>query len=114
MKFKRSAQVGEAIQREISAIIEREINDPRIGFITVTRVDCTPDLRYARVYVSILGDDKKIQENLNGLQSAKKFVRKLIGERIRLRYTPEIEFRLDQSIREGAKIDAIMKELNKS
>jgi len=114
MRFKRSLQVGEAIHREISAIIERELNDPRIGFATVTRVDCTPDLRYARVYVSILGDEKKGRESLRGFESAKKYIRKLIGERIRLKFTPEIEFVLDLSIKESVRIEQIMKELKKS
>jgi ribosome-binding factor A len=111
MGIKRSIRVGDLIRREVSFILEKELRDPRLGFVTVTGTDVTPDLRSARIYVSVLGDDDKVKENLKALKGAEKYVRYLIAERIRLKYVPEISFHIDQSQIYGERIDRILKEV---
>jgi ribosome-binding factor A len=94
----RSERVEGQLKKEISKILQEDLKDPRIGFVTITRIELTGDLRYARVYFSIMGDDLVKKEGLKGITSAKGFIRKLIAERINLRYVPELYFKLDDSI----------------
>ena len=108
---KRSVRVGDLITHEVSLIVEKELRDPRLGFITVTGTEVTPDLRHAKIYVSILGDENRVKENFKVLKKAECYVRHLIGERIRLKFVPEVTFCLDPSLREGAKIDRLLKEI---
>ncbi len=108
---KRSERVGDLISREVSLILDRELKDPRLGFVTITGTDVTDDLRFARVYVTILGDESQVQESLKGLKSAEGFVQHLIGERIRLKYVPKISFHIDDSDLRGARIDQLLKEV---
>ncbi|MEK6732057.1 MAG: 30S ribosome-binding factor RbfA [Candidatus Omnitrophota bacterium] len=94
----RSERVEGQLKKEISKILQEDIKDPRIGFVTITRIDITGDLRYARIYFSILGDDNAKEESLAGIKSSIGFIRKLIAERMNLRYVPEFYFKLDNSI----------------
>lgn len=94
----RSERVEGQLKKEISKILQEDLKDPRIGFVTITRIDLTGDLRYARVYFSILGDDAAKEESLKGIKSAIGFIRKLIAERMDLRYVPELYFKLDNSL----------------
>lgn len=94
----RSERVEGQLKKEISRILQEDLKDPRIGFVTITRIDLTGDLRYARIYFSILGDDDVKEESLKGIKSAIGFIRKLIAERMKLRYVPELYFKLDNSI----------------
>jgi len=112
MHFKRSSQVAEVIKREMSDIISNHIKDPRLGFITVTGVDLTDDLRYAKVFVSIFGEEDKRQESLKGLESAKGFIRREMGSRLRLRYCPDFSFKVDESIAYGDKIDRLLNQIS--
>ena len=107
----RTDRIADLIAREISLIIDRELKDPSIGFVTVTSAEVTADLRYADVYVSVFGDIDKREKSMEGLRRASGFVRSLIGQRIRTRYTPEIRFRLDNSILRGQEIDRLLKEI---
>jgi ribosome-binding factor A len=100
----RTQRVAEEMKREIANILKEDIKDPRVGFVTVTSVEVTPDFRYAKVFVSIFGDEREVNEALAGLEKASGFIRREIGQRIKLRYTPELTFRFDESIRHGAKI----------
>jgi ribosome-binding factor A len=109
----RTGRVGEQIKKEISSLIQTELKDPRIGFVTVTGVEVTGDLSLARVYLSILGSEEEKAETLKSLQRAKGFLRTELGRRIRLRLTPEIEFRFDSSIEYGSRIEALLHELNR-
>jgi len=109
----RTGRVGEQIKKEISSLIQMELKDPRIGFVTVTGVEVTGDLSLARVYLSILGSEEEKAETLKSLQRAKGFLRTELGRRIRLRLTPEIEFRFDSSIEYGSRIEALLHELNR-
>ncbi|CAM3893279.1 30S ribosome-binding factor RbfA [Cohnella lubricantis] len=109
----RVGRVGEQIKKEISTLIQTELKDPRIGFITVTGVDVTGDLSEARIYLSILGNEEQKEATLHALGRAKGFLRTELGRRMRLRHTPEIEFRFDSSIQYGSHIEALLQEINR-
>lgn len=99
----RTGRISEEVKREVSAIIRDDLKDPRLPpLISITSVDVTRDLRYARVYVSIMGNDEEKKNAIMGLKSAAGFIRREIGHRIQLRYTPEFLFELDNSIERGA------------
>ena len=105
MPSNRIGRINEEIQRELSAQIRR-LKDPRVsgtGMVSITRVDTTGDLRYARVYVSVL-DKSQETEVIKGLKSASGFLRRELGSALRLRYTPELQFSADDSIQYGAHI----------
>lgn len=94
----RIEKVQELIKQEVSQIILKELKDPRIGFVTVTQVDVTGDLRSAKIYVSLMGSEEQIKDCWDGLQKALGYIRREIGKRIRLRCTPELSFQLDKSL----------------
>lgn len=94
----RTDRVQKQLKKELSMIIQEELKDPRIGFVTISRIDLTGDLRYAKVYFSVIGDEKNQEASLEGIDSAAGYIRKLVGERLNLRYVPELSFRLDKSI----------------
>lgn len=98
MEGKRSEKVADLIQKEISQMLVKSIKDPRIGFVTITKVSVSEDCRFAKVYFSVVGTLAEKERSMKGLDSAKGFVRKELGRRIRLRYTPEILFQFDPSI----------------
>lgn len=110
-QFKRTDRLNEVIKKEIWELILREIKDPRIGFITLTRVVLSEDLRQAKVYVSIYGKEEEKKETCNGLKSASGFIRGELGKRLNLRYTPKIDFILDSSIEYGSHISQILDRL---
>ncbi|WP_449540051.1 30S ribosome-binding factor RbfA [Ferdinandcohnia sp. Marseille-Q9671] len=109
----RPNRVGEQMKKELGDIIGRKIKDPRIGFVTVTDVQVTGDLQQAKVFISVLGDEEQRQNTLKGLAKAKGFIRSEIGQRIRLRKTPEILFEFDESIDYGNRIETLLHEINK-
>jgi len=109
--FKRADRVAELIQAELSDILLKEIRDPRIGTLTVTGVKISDDLRVAKVFFVEMGQDTCSQETREGLKKATSFIRKELGRRLQLRYTPEIIFRADPSFAYGSRIDRILAEL---
>jgi len=109
--FKRSARVADLIQLEIADILHKEIKDPRIGSLTITDVNVSDDLRVAKVYFVEMAQDICNEEIQDGLECAKGFIRKELGRRLRLRYTPEVIFRHDHSFAYGSRIDHILAEL---
>lgn len=114
MSENRVRRVAEQIKKDLSQIIGKEIKDPRVSALTsITDVQLTKDLRYASIYVSIYGSDIEKEETLQTLARASGFIRSEIGRRIRLRYTPEINFFLDNSIEYGAHIENVLKSLKK-
>lgn len=113
MATQRPERVQEALRQEISNIVQYEIKDPRIGFITITRVELTRDLRFAKVYFSVLGDLKSKQKALRGLTSAKGYIKGLIPDRVKLRFMPEIVFKIDDSLENAAHIYDILNRLKK-
>ena len=107
----RFERIGEELKKEISHIISYELKNPNVtGLISVTKVHVTPDLKYAKVYVSIL-NSKNVSETLEGLKKSSGFIRSGIAKSINLRVTPELVFELDDSIEYGSKIDSILKEI---
>lgn len=113
MASERLNRVAEAIKKEVAQILQMELKDPRIGFVTVTRVKITPDLHHATVYFSVLDAKKSPEETETGLKSAQGFVRRLLGERLRLRVTPEVVFRADPSVAETIRISQLLSGLKK-
>ncbi|MFH1754034.1 MAG: 30S ribosome-binding factor RbfA [Candidatus Omnitrophota bacterium] len=109
----RPERVQEALRREISMIVQKEIKDPRLGFITVTKVEITKDLKNAYVYYSVLGKDKDANNAKHALQSAAGFIRKLVGDRISMRYVPAITFRQDKSLEHTKRIYEILDNIKK-
>lgn len=108
----RVGRVGEQIKKELSQIIQTELKDPRVGFLTITGVDVTNDLSQARVYLSVLGDEQQKEESLKAIMKASGFIRSELGRRIRLRHTPELLFKFDESIEYGGRIEALLRQLN--
>jgi ribosome-binding factor A len=109
----RKERLEELLRREISDIIRREVKDPRIGFVTVTDAEVTRDLSFAKVFVSVLGTEDEQQAALKGLNSATRFIRGEFGQRIKLRQVPEIQFRFDTSIQQGARIHELLQQIER-
>ncbi len=105
----RTDKVGHLIKEELGLLIERDYRTPEMGFMTVTKVSMSPDLRLARVYISIFGDTKTKERTLFLLNEAKKDIRRFIGGRVRLRFTPEIAFFLDDTMDYVANIEELLK-----
>jgi ribosome-binding factor A len=101
-------RVNEAVREVISARIAEGLNDPRIGFVTLTSVETSPDLRHARVYVSVLGDESQRAKTLAGLRSAHGLLQQAIGRELRMKRTPTLEFVFDESIDRGMRISKLL------
>ena len=109
----RAARVAKLIKTEVSEIIHEDVSDPRIGFISLTQVDLSPDLENAKIFVSILGDEQKKNETMHGLASATRFIRGKLGDVLEMRDVPKLSFELDTSLERGSKILNIMSKLEK-
>ncbi len=107
----RSQRLAEELKSEIGAIVAQEIKDPRLGFATVTGVKVSPDLRHARVTVSVLGSPEEKRETLEALARATGYIRRLIGARVRLRHTPELSFAYDDSIERAERMMKLFDEI---
>lgn len=106
----RTDRISEEVKRELSNIIRDDLKDPRLpALISITSVNVTRDLRYAKIYISVLGSEEEKKAALQGLKSAAGFIRREIGHRIQLRYTPEFQFEIDNSIEHGAYITDLIK-----
>ncbi|NLV75554.1 MAG: 30S ribosome-binding factor RbfA [Tissierellia bacterium] len=113
MDTKRINRISEEVRKTVSELLTIEIKDPRISpMVTVTKVKVTRDLSYANIYVSVLGDQEAKNETMEGLESAKGFIRKEIGNRIDLRYVPEPVFHLDESIEQGIYMSKLIDKVN--
>jgi len=111
----RIVRISEEVKREVSNIIQVGLKDPRLPkLISVTSVNVTRDLRYAKVYISILGEEEEKKAALEGLKNAAGFIRREIGQRIKLRYTPEFLFELDNSIEHGVYINKLINDVVKN
>ena len=107
----RAERITEAIRQEVSIIIHDKLKDPRLGFVTITRVEMSPDLRLARVYFSVLGKDEDYKKTKEALDSALGFVRRLVAERVNLRIAPEIMFFEDRSSEYSVRIQEVLEEI---
>lgn len=110
----RSQRVAEQMKKEIADIIRNDVKDPRIGFATVTRVEVTGDLQHAKVFVSVLGDAAARQHSIDALTRALGFIRGEVGRRLRMRLTPEIAFKLDESGDYSMRIEGVLRDLKSS
>ena|SRR3989338_8117572 len=108
----RMERVNEQVKREIGQIIHQELADPRLVFVTVTHVTVAPDLRTAKVYYSVIGDALKEKAAQQGLDGARGLIRRLLSQRIEIRYTPELNFYYDKSIALSARMDETLKEIH--
>jgi len=111
---RRTERLGHQIRVELAELISREVKDPRIGFITVTRVELSPDLHHARVFVSVMGNAEEQQSSLQGLSSAAGFLRHEIGHRLALRRVPELAFIQDHGAEAGEKIEMLLQKIHES
>jgi ribosome-binding factor A len=110
MPGNRMRRVNEALREVLSARIAEGLKDPRIGFVTLTAVDTTPDLRHARVYVSVLGDEDERRRTLAGLRSSHGVLQRAIADELRIKHTPTLDFVYDESIERGARISRLLEE----
>jgi ribosome-binding factor A len=108
----RPARIGDQLRVELSELISRSVQDPGIGFLTITHVKVTPDLQIARVYYTTLGDDQARRESRRALERAAPFLRRQIGSRLRLRRVPQLQFFFDESIERGDRIERILQDLS--
>jgi ribosome-binding factor A len=111
MQGSRPDRVGEEIRQALSQMLARDVHDPGIGFVTITRVKVSPDLQMARVYYTQLGDDRAKKDTVRALERAIPFLRRQLGSRMRLRRVPEIQFHFDQSVEHQARIEKILLDL---
>ena len=110
MKY-RKERVQDFLREEISMIVQQEIKDPGLGFITIIDVRMTEDLKYAKVYYSVFGSDEEKERTAQALKRARSYIRHLVGERVRMKYTPEINFVYDTDQERVARIDEILKKV---
>ncbi len=108
---KRCDKVAEAIHETVSGILSRGLNDPRIGFVTIIAVDVTQDLRLAKIYFTVIGDDESKQKSEAGLNSAKPYIRRELGRVLAMRFIPDVMFVYDHSQEYGSRIDSLLKEI---
>ncbi|MBI3307700.1 MAG: 30S ribosome-binding factor RbfA [Candidatus Omnitrophica bacterium] len=111
MQGKRKDRVGHLIQMELGQLVLTRIKDPRLGFVTITYVDMSADLKSACVYYSVMGDEQKKKESKIALEKATGFLQARIAEAIKLRYTPRLIFRYDDSFDQGMEIDRMIRHL---
>ncbi len=111
---KRSEKIAETIHEGICAVLSRGLNDPRIGFVTIVDVELNDDLTLAKIFYTVIGDEKTRRESEKGLNSARGYIRRELGKMLTMRYIPEILFRYDSSQEYGNRIDSILKEIGKS
>ncbi len=113
MEGKRSERVADLIQREVAEMLVKSIKDPRIGFVTITKVTVSEDCRFAKVYFSVAGTLAERESSGKGLDSAKGYIRKELGRRLRLRYTPEIVFQFDPSIEYAIHMEEVIRNIHR-
>lgn len=113
MSNDRARRVGQAVQVELGRIFIKGLKDPRIGFLTITGVKMTPDLRSGTVFYSVFGDEAAKRETAAGLRAASGFLRREVGRALTLRHTPDLRFVYDESIDRGARIEELLQEVKK-
>jgi ribosome-binding factor A len=108
MTSDRMRRVNEAVREVLSAAITSELKDPRVGFVTVTAVETSPDLRHARVYVSVLGADPVRRRSLDGLRAAHGYLQRRLNEELRIKHTPSLDFIYDDSVDRSMRIQTLL------
>jgi ribosome-binding factor A len=113
MTSNRAQKVAGTLKKRISRIIQTELRDPRIGFVTITTVDVTPDLRYVKVYFTVLGGEKEKKNAIAGLKHAAGFIRQLVAKDIQLRFAPEIVFKFDETYEQQQYVDELLERIKR-
>jgi len=108
MPTQRQLRVNNLLQQEIASILRREITDPHVGFVTITGVEVSVDLRHARVFVSVLGDETAKKESMSALVRARNFIRGLLGDLLDLRYIPALRFQLDETAEKAQQMEILL------
>lgn len=110
--MERIKKVSQQVKREIGRILQRELGDPRLQFVTITEVDVSRDLRSAKILFSVLGENDQRHAAQQGLEGARGMIRKLLGQNMKMRFTPELFFVYDQSVEMSARIEETLKEIH--
>jgi ribosome-binding factor A len=110
LRYQRSQRVSELLHHEISRMVQFELKDPRIGFVTLTGVDVTSDIQHAKIFFTVMGDEESRRKTQAGLDKSIPFIRRELGRRLHLRTIPELSFQYDKSIEYGARIETLLKE----
>jgi ribosome-binding factor A len=113
MAQQRQHRVGHLLREEISAIIQRELRDPRIGLVSITEASVSPDLRQARIFVSIYGDQDSKRASIEALNSAAGHIRAILSRRLEIRHVPDLEFALDDSLERGARVFELLERVRR-
>lgn len=109
-RFKRTDRVNEQLRQEISLVARDQVRDPRVGLVTITAVETSPEMDHARVFITALGTDEEREEALIGLRSASPFIRGQLGKRLHMRRIPELHFQIDRVVEEASRIEALLRE----
>jgi ribosome-binding factor A len=110
-RFRRTDRLNEQLRQEISMLVRDEVRDPRVGLVTITAVETSPELDHAKIYITARGDDEEKQAALAGLRSAAAFVRGQLGRRLHIRRIPELHFEIDRVLEEAGRIEALLREV---
>ncbi|VAV82613.1 Ribosome-binding factor A [hydrothermal vent metagenome] len=111
-KYKRSDRVGDLVAQEVaSMLLQGEIKDPKIGFVTITRVKMSPDMKHARIYFSVMGDEKSVRKSGHALNRARGFIRRALAKKVQLKYIPEIFFEFDDSLEYSMRIEELLSDI---
>jgi ribosome-binding factor A len=108
VKKERQSRIDHELQRELARLISQELTDPRLGFVTVTRVEITQDMQMAKVFVSIIGDRHVARQSMEALESARKFLRGELGHAVRLRHVPDLSFVEDRSTERAIELSQVL------
>ena len=114
MQYKRKDRVGDLIKREIAQIVQNQLKDPGLGFVTITGAKLSADLKQARIFYSVLGDEDSKEKTAAALKRASGFIQNEVGRNLKLRYTPEIVFQFDGSVEYGAHIEELIEKIRRT
>lgn len=107
----RMERINESVKRELCMIVQRELSDPRLAFVTISRVEVSRDLRHAKVFFSVLGDESKAEYAAEGFEAAKGFIKRILSKRIEMKFMPELAFIHDRSLSSGIELSAEIERL---
>jgi ribosome-binding factor A len=110
-RFKRTDRLNEQLRQEISILVRDEVRDPRVGMVTITAVETSPELDHARVFINTLGDEDEKSAAVEGLRSASSFIRTQLSRRLHIRRVPELHFQIDRVLEEAGRIEALLREV---
>ncbi|HEV2149314.1 MAG TPA: 30S ribosome-binding factor RbfA [Longimicrobiaceae bacterium] len=110
-RYRRTDRINQQLRQEVSLLVRDGVRDPRVGMVTVTAVETSPELDHAKVYVTVLGDDAEKEAALQGLRSAASFIRSQLSKQLQMRRVPELHFHLDRVLHEASRIESLLREV---